>query len=788
MSGKGDVMSRKRIYKFAKENNMSSKEMLDALQRAGFTYKSHMAMIGDEEMDKLKSFIHQDGTPKQETAHVENSNQSSKNKNAAHGGQNNNGHSHQSHANNGKKPHTNGPHQQKDTAHSSKTQDSNDHRQNKNNHKKNKENQNHQDSHRGGNRSDNNAQNNKSNNKKKRNKKDKKQRNKQKFNPNMRKAIHRDQPKANGPKELPDKIEYTEGMTVAELAKKLHRSPAEVVKKLFGMGVMATQNDSLESDAIELILDDYGVQAEEKVQIDEADFDVYFEEAENADADQKDSRPPVVTIMGHVDHGKTTLLDYLRQANVVEGEAGGITQHIGAYQVRVDDERLVTFLDTPGHEAFTTMRARGADVTDVVVIVVAADDGVMPQTIEAINHAKAAEVPIIVAVNKIDKPNANPDRVKQELMEYELIPEEWGGDTIFVEISAKFGQGIDDLLEMITLVSDVQELEAVHDHLAMGSVIEARLDPHRGSVATVLVQYGTLNHGDAIVAGDTFGRVRTMTNDQGRRIQTAGPSTPVEITGLQEAPSAGDRFVIVKDEKTARAIGSERAMRAQEARRNQSTKVTLDNLFDTLQEGTLKTVNIVLKADVQGSVEAIKGSLNKIDVEGVKVDIIHAAVGAINESDVSLASASNAIIVGFNVRPTTNARQEAETTETDIRTYNIIYDLIEDIEHAMKGQLEPTFREEVTGEVTIRETYKVSKVGTIGGGIVNEGYITNKSQIRVYRDNVKIYEGELASLRRYKDDVKEVKKGYECGLTIQDYNDIKVDDVIEAYHMVEVKQ
>ncbi|MCI5775796.1 MAG: translation initiation factor IF-2 [Aerococcus sp.] len=778
-------MSKKRIYKFAKENNMSSKEMLSALSRSGFTYKSHMAMIGDEEMNKVKALIHNDtGATQEESKPSDNNSRKQQTRSRDDHAQNGQAHQSQQHADKREK-------QQRskrtvhDVDHKSNKKSANDHEQN-NGHKQNKKRQDKTNGHQKGTSPE---KNNKQNAKKKRNKnkKDKNQR-KQKFNPNMRKTVHHDQPRNSGPKQLPDKIEYSEGMTVAELAKKLHRSPAEVVKKLFSMGVMATQNDSLESDAIELILDEYGVDAEEKVQVDEADFDIYFDAAKNLPEDKKEARPPVVTIMGHVDHGKTTLLDYLRHANVVAGEAGGITQHIGAYQVRVNDDRLVTFLDTPGHEAFTTMRARGADVTDIVVIVVAADDGVMPQTIEAINHAKAADVPIIVAINKIDKPNANPDHVKQELMEYELVPEEWGGDTIFVEISAKFGQGIDDLLEMITLVSDVQELEAVHDSLAMGTVIEARLDPHRGSIATVLVQYGTLNHGDAIVAGDTFGRVRTMTNDQGRRIQTAGPSTPVEITGLQEAPSAGDRFVIVKDEKTARTIGTERAMRAQEARRNQTTKVTLDNLFDTLQAGTLKTVNIVLKSDVQGSVEALKGSLNKIDVAGVKIDIIHAAVGAINESDVSLASASNAIIVGFNVRPTTNARQEAEATETDIRTYNIIYDLIEDIEHAMKGQLEPTYREEVTGEVTIRETYKVSKVGTIGGGLVTDGYITNKSQVRVYRDDVKIYEGELASLRRFKDDVKEVTKGYECGLTIQDYNDIKVDDVIEAYHMVEVEQ
>lgn len=764
-------MSKKRIYEYAKEKNMTSKAMLGAIKQAGLSYSSHMATMTSEDVQTMEHYFKQAKSIQKATTATK-----------ANSGQIHHAHQRREQA----APNVHSEHKQTTNVGASATHA--DHQEPKAPKKKRDKGQTKaKPAQAAPQATDHKQKNNKKN--KKKNRKNRNQKRNEQPNYNMRKVVHRDQPnKSKGSKELPDKIEYTEGMTVAELAKKMHRSPADIIKKLFTMGVMATQNDSLDSDAIELVLAEYGIEAEKKVEIDRTDFDVYFDEAQAIPREEQTPRPPVVTIMGHVDHGKTTLLDYLRHADVAEGEAGGITQHIGAYQVRVGaDNRLITFLDTPGHEAFTTMRARGADVTDIVVIVVAADDGVKPQTVEAINHAKAAGVPIIVAINKMDRPGANPERVKQEMMEYELVPEEWGGDTIFVEISAKFGQNIDELLEMIILVADMQELTAVSDHLAMGTVVEARLDPHRGSVATVLVQYGTLNHGDAIVAGNTFGRVRTMTNDQGRRIHTASPSTPVEITGLQEAPQPGDRFVILEDEKTARAIGEERAMRAQEERRNQTHKVTLDNLFETLQEGELKTVNVVLKADVQGSVEAIKGSLDKIDVEGVKVDIIHAGVGAVNESDVTLANASNAVIIGFNVRPTANAKTEAESEETDIRLYNVIYDLIEDVENAMKGQLEPEYKEETTGEVVIRETYKVSNLGTIGGGYVTDGYIKRDSQIRVYRNDVKIYEGVLGSLRRYKDDVKEVTKGFECGLTVENYNDLKVDDVIEAYHMVEVK-
>ncbi|MEO2668075.1 translation initiation factor IF-2, partial [Enterococcus faecium] len=573
-------------------------------------------------------------------------------------------------------------------------------------------------------------------------------------------------------RELPDVLEYTEGMNVADIAKKIHREPAEIIKKLFMLGVMVNQNQALDKDTIELLATDYGMEPQEKVQVDIADIDKFFE-AEEVDPDKLVSRPPVVTIMGHVDHGKTTLLDTLRHSRVTSGEAGGITQHIGAYQIDIDG-KPITFLDTPGHAAFTSMRARGASITDITILVVAADDGVMPQTVEAINHAKAAGVPIIVAVNKIDKPGANPQHVMQELSEYELIPEAWGGETIFVEISAKFGQNIEELLEMILLVAEVEDLKADPTQRAIGTVIEARLDKGKGPVSTLLVQEGTLHVGDPIVVGNTYGRVRVMTNDLGRRDKEAGPATPVEITGLNDVPQAGDRFVVFEDEKTARAAGEERAKRALLENRAATSRVTLDNLFESLKEGELKEVNVIIKADVQGSAEALAASLKKIDVEGVRVKIVHSAVGAINESDVTLAAASNAIIIGFNVRPTPQAKVQADTEEVDIRLHRIIYKAIEEIETAMKGMLDPEFEEKITGQMIVRETFKVSKVGTIAGAYVTEGYIRRDSGVRVIRDGIVIYEGQLASLKRFKDDVKEVKMGYECGAMIEKFNDIKV--------------
>ena len=585
-------------------------------------------------------------------------------------------------------------------------------------------------------------------------------------------------------RELPEKITFYESLTVMELGKKLHREPSEIIKKLFMLGVMATINQTLDKDAIELICAEYGVEVEEEIRVDLTDLESLVTEDASEDLIE---RPAVVTIMGHVDHGKTTLLDSIRHTKVTEGEAGGITQHIGAYQVEVNDKKI-TFLDTPGHAAFTTMRARGAQVTDITILVVAADDGVMPQTIEAINHAKAAEVPIIVAVNKMDKEAANPDRVMQELTEHGLVSEAWGGDTIFVPISAKNGEGIDSLLEMILLVSEVEEYKANPNRKATGTVIEARLDKGRGSVATLLVQNGTLKIGDPIVVGNTFGRVRAMVNDLGRRVKDAGPSTPVEITGLNEVPQAGDRFIVFEDEKTARQVGEVRAQRQLASQRNEKSRVTLDTLFEQMKEGEIKELNIILKADVQGSAEAVAASLHKIDVEGAKVKIIHTGVGAITESDIILATASNAIVIGFNVRPDVNAKRAAESENVDVRLHRIIYKVIEEIESAMKGMLDPEFEEKIIGQAEVRQTFKVSKVGTIAGSYVTEGKITRDSGIRLIREGVVIFEGEIDALKRFKDDVKEVATNYECGITIKNYNDLKEGDVIEAYVMEEIER
>ncbi len=583
--------------------------------------------------------------------------------------------------------------------------------------------------------------------------------------------------------EPPSKIVFTESLTVGELAKKLRKEPAEIIKKLFLLGIMATINQDLDKDAIELICSEYNVEVEEKIVIDETNF----ETIEEVDAPEDlQERPPVVTIMGHVDHGKTTLLDAIRSTNVVAGEAGGITQHIGAYQVEIKGKKI-TFLDTPGHAAFTTMRARGAQITDITILVVAADDGVMPQTVEAISHAKAANVPIIVAVNKIDKPDANPDRIKQELTEYGLVAEEWGGETIFCPISAKQRMGLEELLEYILLVAEVQELKANPNKRARGTVVEAELDKGRGPVATVLVQHGTLKIGDPIVVGSTFGRVRAMVNDKGRRIKEAPPSTPVEITGLNDVPQAGDQFMVFEDEKKARSIGETRAMKQRESDRRANTRVSLDDLFQHIQEGDIKELNIIIKADVQGSVEALRGSLEKIDVNGTRIKIIHTGVGAITESDVTLANASNAIVIGFNVRPEPNAKNMAEQEKIDIRLHRVIYNVIEEIESALKGMLDPVYKEKVIGQAEIRQVFKVSKVGNIAGCYVTEGKLTRDAGARLIRDGVVIYEGKLDTLKRFKDDAKEVAAGYECGLTLEKFSDIKEGDVIEAFIMEEVK-
>ncbi|MDM5327938.1 translation initiation factor IF-2 [Neobacillus sp. CF12] len=607
-------------------------------------------------------------------------------------------------------------------------------------------------------------------------------------NNNNRKKNHtpvqQAQPQVKKVKELPAKITFSESLTVGELAKKIYREPSEIIKKLFLLGVMATINQVLDKDAIELIAGEYGVEVEEEVKIDATDLEVYFTEDP---PEELVERPSVVTIMGHVDHGKTTLLDSIRHTKVTEGEAGGITQHIGAYQV-VENGKKITFLDTPGHAAFTTMRARGAKITDITILVVAADDGVMPQTVEAINHAKAAEVPIIVAVNKMDKEAANADRVMQELTEHGLVSEAWGGETIFVPLSAKTGEGIDNLLEMILLVSEVEEWKANPNRKAVGTVIEAQLDKGRGSVATLLVQNGTLKIGDPIVVGNTYGRVRAMVNDLGRRVKEAGPSTPVEITGLSDVPQAGDRFVVFDDEKTARQVGEARAQQALAAQRGEKSIVSLDNLFEQLKQGEMKDLNIILKADVQGSAEAVAASLQKIDVEGVNIRIIHSGAGAINESDITLASASNAIVIGFNVRPDVNAKRAAEQEKVDVRLHSIIYKVIEEIEAAMKGMLDPEFKEKIIGQAEIRQTFKVSKVGTIAGSYVTDGKITRDSGIRLIRNGVVIFEGQIDALKRFKDDAKEVSQGYECGVTIKNFNDVKEGDIIEAYVMEEIER
>ena len=740
-------MRKKHIYEIAKELNVASKELVKLAQEKGFPTKSHMSTVGENEERQLRAAFSKQAKPTTKT-------QSQPEVKQAHT----------------KKPHSQNVDQAKSAA---KT---NERHSGKNMDKKKQTNK-------GGNASNNNKkQRNNNNNNRfngKKNNRNNKKNNRNNRNKNVKPAVP-----ARKNKPLPEVLVYTVGMNVADIAKKIHREPAEIIKKLFMMGVMVNQNQSLDKDTIELLAADYGIEAEEKVEVDVADIDKFFEE-EAQSTDNLQPRPPVVTIMGHVDHGKTTLLDKLRHSHITEGEAGGITQHIGAYQVRHND-KIITFLDTPGHTAFTDMRARGANITDITVLVVAADDGVMPQTVEAINHAKAAGVPIIVAVNKIDKPGANPNHVMEQLSEYELIPEAWGGDTIFVEISAKFNKNLDELLDMILLEAEILELKANPDQRAAGSVIEARLDKGKGSVATLLVQHGTLHVGDPIVVGNTFGRVRTMLDARGHDIKKATPATPVEITGLNDVPVSGDRFLVFEDEKTARAAGEERAKRALMKERSQKNHVTLDNLFDTLKQGDMKEVAVIIKADVQGSVEAIAQSFNKIEVEGVRVNIIHQAVGAINESDVTLAEASNAIIVGFNVRPTPQAKVQAEADKVDIRLHNVIYKAIDEIETAMKGMLEPVYKEKVTGQVEIRETYKVSKLGTIGGGYVTDGYIQRDSGVRLIRDGIVIYEGKLASLKRFKDDVKQVKQGFECGLMIEKYNDIKVGDQIEAYIMEEV--
>ncbi|EKZ0303614.1 translation initiation factor IF-2 [Listeria monocytogenes] len=780
-------MSKVRVYEYAKEHQVSSKKVIEALKDLGIEVANHMSTINENALRQLDNAV--DGTnkkaeaPKKETTSNENGNSKGPNKpNMTNSNEKSNkpnkpaGQANKpatANKSQGAKPATNKPANTSNQTQASGNQQAGGQKRNNNNNSNRP----------GGGNPNRPGGNNRPNRGGNFNNKGRNTKKKGKLNHS---TVPPTPPK---PKELPEKIVFSESLTVAELAKKLYREPSELIKKLFMLGVVATINQSLNKDAIELICDDYGVQVEEEIKVDVTDLDVYFENELNEAVDESKlvERPPVVTIMGHVDHGKTTLLDSLRNTKVTLGEAGGITQHIGAYQLEIHDKKI-TFLDTPGHAAFTAMRARGAQITDITILVVAADDGVMPQTIEAINHAKAAGMPIIVAVNKIDKPQANPDRVMQELTEYELVPEAWGGDTIFAPISAKFGEGLENLLDMILLVSEVEELKANPDRRAIGSVIEAELDKGRGPVATLLVQDGTLNIGDPIVVGNTFGRVRAMVNDLGRRVKKVGPSTPVEITGLNDVPQAGDRFVVFEDEKTARNIGETRASRALVAQRSATNRVSLDNLFEHMKAGEMKEVNVIIKADVQGSVEALAASLRKIDVEGVNVKIIHTAVGAINESDITLAAASNAIVIGFNVRPTAQAREAAENESVDIRLHRVIYKAIDEIEAAMKGMLDPEFQEKIIGQAQVRQTINVSKVGTIAGCYVTDGKITRDSGVRIIRDGIVVFEGEIATLKRFKDDAKEVAKGYECGITVQNFNDIKEDDVIEAYVMEEIER
>ena len=728
-------MSKKRIYELAKELNVSSKEVIAAAKKKGIEVGNHMSTIGENEERQVRAAFAPKKAPVEKKAAAFKAEKPAKE------------HKRESEKV-GKKPSDKRSTEKKQavrpdqgkTNRDQKSVNRTNERHSGNHMDKNKNNNNRRSNQREGQSNDRFGGNDNKKGKfnKKNNRKNNKRNNRNQRDNNKKNAVPQ---RKNKP--LPETLVYTVGMNVADIAKKIHREPAEIIKKLFMMGVMVNQNQSLDKDTIEILAADYGIKAEEKVEVDVADIDKFFEEEAN-NTKHSAPRPPVVTIMGHVDHGKTTLLDKLRHTNVTAGEAGGITQHIGAYQVRHND-KIITFLDTPGHAAFTSMRARGADITDITVLVVAADDGVMPQTIEAINHSKAAGVPIIVAVNKIDKPGANPNHVMEQLTEYGLIPEDWGGDTIFVDISAKFGKNLDELLDMILLESEMLELKANPKQHGAGSVIEARLDKGKGSVATLLVQQGTLHVGDPIVVGNTFGRVRTMTDARGHAIKKATPATPVEITGLNEVPQSGDRFVTFDDEKTARAAGEERAKRALMKERSQTTHVT-------------------------------------------RVNIIHQAVGAINESDVTLAEASNAIIIGFNVRPTPQAKVQADQDKVDIRLHNVIYKAIDEVTTAMKGMLEPVFEEKVTGYVEIRQTYKVSKLGTIGGGYVTDGYIQRDSGVRIIRDGIVIYEGKLASLKRFKDDVKQVKSGFECGLMVEKYNDIKEGDQLEAFIMEEVPQ
>lgn len=759
-------MSKYRVFELAKEFHTESKVVLDILKKGNYKVANHLSSVGDEERNAIKAHFDKKSAPavknQPKAAAVK---KEQPKQQANHSEKQNNAHNNNHNHNGGNGAHNNGER---------RTESGQNHG---GNHNGGRNDRNERGNNRGGsNRNDRNGRNGRNerggNNRNERNNNRRNGRNNNRRGNNQSQA-----PKVEIAR--PKHIKLPESIAVKDLASKMSYTAAEVVKKLFMMGVMATINQEIDFDTAALVASEFGVTCEELPP------DVDPTEIPEIEDDPKSLklRPPVVTVMGHVDHGKTSLLDCIRNTHVQTHEAGGITQHIGAYQVNCSGKKIV-FLDTPGHEAFTAMRARGAQITDIAILVVAADDGVMPQTIEAINHAKSAEVPIIVAINKIDKPGANPDHVKQELMEHGLVPEEYGGDTIMVPVSAKKQMGIDDLLENVLLVAEVEELKANPNREARGVIIEAKLDKGRGTVATVLVQSGTLRIGDSIVCGTTYGKVRAMVDDRGNNVKKAGPSVPVEILGLNDVPAAGD-ILAVLDEKQARSIAEARV----ERERNQlmkSKKVSLDALFQQIQEGEIKDLNIVVKADVQGSVEALCGSLLKLNKnDEVRVSIVHSGVGAVNESDVMLASASNAIIIAFNVRPDANARKVADTEDVDIRTYRVIYDALNDVKDAMSGMLKPKYKEVVQGRVEIRQVMKFSKA-LVAGSYVLEGKICNNSKIRIIRDNIEVFDGEIDSLRRFKDEVKEVREGYECGISIVDFRDFKEGDIIEAYTMEEI--
>lgn len=722
-------MTKMRIYEYAKQQAIPNKKVIETLKKLNIEVKNHMSTISAEEQQQLNQHLKANSAPKKQA-------QSSQDKQTIQSG-----------TSNQKQGTTSGQQKkspQQGSGQGKKQQHPGNQGQNKN---------------------------------KPANK------NKQQRRGQKNKTAPQEEMKKPVPK-TPEHIVYHGTLTVDDLAKKLNKDVSEIIKKLMFLGVMANKNQDLDDDSVELICSDFNVTVEKEIILEDTDFNKYIKKDKETDLEE---RPSVVTIMGHVDHGKTTLLDSIRHTKVTAGEAGGITQHIGAYQVE-NEGKKITFLDTPGHEAFTSMRSRGAEITDIAILVVAADDGVMPQTVEAINHAKAAEVPIIIAVNKMDKEAANPDRVMQELTEYELIPEDWGGSTIFVPLSAKKNEGIDSLLEMVLLVSEMEEFKANPNKVAFGTVIDAQLDKGRGPVASLIVQEGTLSTGDSIVVGNTFGRVRAMVSDVGFKIDKAGPSTPVEITGLNAVPQAGDQFLVFRDEKQARQIGESRQQEHIVASRGSQTKISLDDLFEQIKQGEMKDLNVIVKADVQGSAEALAASLRKIEVETVNINIIHIGVGAIKESDIILASASNAIVIGFNVRPDSNAQKAASSEHVDVRLHRVIYKAIEEIEAAMKGLLDPEYEEKVIGKAEVRETFKVSRIGTIAGSYVTDGKITRNSQVRLIRNGVVLYEGELLALKRFKDDVREVQKNYECGITIKDFNDIKPEDIIEAFIMEEIER